>query len=260
LGIALENQDGKETLYFIENICYQTPWLGAIEEKIGAGRLSRVVLETGQALQRDLITCKSEPSRVGANLKSCEMLWLEYKNYHKAETLAKLHDLYGLLNWPNSLIIEKPRSSLLVTEARGLSRVNLKSGEIQYLYSFPLCFNLNDLCMENKDSLLLLDSGVAGKDSYGRLFRINKKSGKIKNFIVEGINRAEGFKVNPEGKSVFLSQNHPYPYGRVCEIRLSDGKELRCWRGLDEPRAIAISLDATYALVTSKRGLYKLTL
>ena len=64
----------------------------------------------------------------------------------------------------------------------------------------------------------------------------------------------------PNGKSVLISQGHPFPYGTIIEVNLSGGKIVRHWKGLDEPRAIAVYPDSAFALVTSRNGIYKLDL
>ncbi len=259
LGIAIKPLKSKTYIYLVENICNHTPWIGALQGINGAGRIWKIIIKSKKIIKREPITCKIIPQDIKKSKRHIKILWEEYKNWHKEETLNEIHREFGILNWPNSILIEKDNCSLLVTEARQLCRINIETGKIEKALSVPLCFNLNDMSLINNDKVILLDVGVADQNSYGRLLRGNMKTGYIES-IKEGITRAECLKLMPSGKSVLISKNQPFPYGEVIEVDIKNAKILRAWKGLDGPRGMDVSPDREYALIASCKGLYKIKL
>lgn len=259
LGIAIESFKSHTLIYLVENSCYQMPWLGKLQGKEGAGRIWKIRIDPNQRIKKELITYNKLQINLKKSVDRIDFLWDGYKEWHKEETLNKIHEEFGILNWPNSVLIENPNFTLLVTEARSLCRIKIKTGQIEKAFSIPLCFNLNDISLIDEDNLILLDVGVAGQNSYGRLLKGNLITGDVES-ILEGIPKPECLRIFPSRNSVLISKSHPFPYGEVIEVSLKNGMILRTWKGLDEPRGIAIAQNEKYALIASCKGLYKIML
>jgi len=241
LGIDIE-PDGS-FLYLVENQYQGARWTISIQNKEGAGRLWRI----------DTLTGVKKPI---TRLNYISSIWvlLKGKNIEIEEFWQKMR---GLLRWPTSVVVEKSKKLLLVTEAKRLSRVNLENGEITLALSIPLCFNLNAIALE-EETILLLDAGVWGPSGYGRLYRGNLKN-KSTEILKEEIPMATGLTLFTD-KKVLITQGYSYPYGTVCEIDLNTRQQKKICEGLDEPRSIVLTPDHNYALITSRGGLYKLRL
>ena len=248
-GIAIEA--ATNYIYVVENQYqrYQKEVLPkALQEKEGLGRLWKINVDTGE---RTPITYLEI---LRTTLEGIASILLEQDDPEEFWRRVR-----GVLRWPVSVVIEKPQRSVLVTEARRLCRVNLKTGKIELALSIPLCFNLCALAIEKNGTLLLLDSGVWDRFGYGRLMRGNLKSGKVTS-LAEGWAMTMGIALRPSGESVLISQGYSRPYGRVFELDLLSGKEIQCWEGLNKPAQVAVVPDSSDALAATRDGLYRLIL
>jgi len=246
-GIAIEA--GTNYIYVVENQYqrYQKEVLPkALQEKEGLGRLWKINVDTGE---RTPIT---HLEILRTTLEGITSILLEQDD--PEEFWRRLR---GVLRWPVSVVIEKPQQSVLVTEARRLCRVNLKTRKTKLALSIPLCFNLCALAIEKNGTLLLLDSGVWDRSGYSRLMRGNLKSGKVTS-LAEGWPMTTGIALRPSGESVLISQGYSSPYGRVFELDLHSGKEMQCWEGLNKPEQVVVVPDSSYALAATRNGLYRL--
>jgi len=248
-GIAIE--PGTNLIYVVENQYrrYQNEVLPkALPGKEGLGRLWKIDVNAGEHTPithlQILRTALDEVDNILLKQDDSEEFWSRIR---------------GVLRWPASVVIEKTQQSVLVTEARRLCRVNLKTGRIELALSIPLCFNLSGLAIEQNATLLLLDSGVWDRSGYGRLMRGYLKSGKVTT-LAEGWPMTISIALRQSGESVLISQGYSRPYGKVFELDLRSRKEIQCWEGLNKPGQVAVAPDESYALVTTREGLYRLRL
>ncbi|MBU1650654.1 hypothetical protein KKA00_00420, partial [bacterium] len=248
-GIAIESD--RNVLYAVMNQ-YDAPksrWREKpFENKEGLGRLWKVNLQTGDRIPlTGLMKVQEKLSSPSAHAN-----YLEGWGW-KAPP--------GILRWPVSVAIEKSRESLLVTQARAICRVNIKTSTIEYPISIPLCSNLYDLAIEKSGTVLALESGVWGEFSYGRLLRLDLVSGNLKQ-LGAGWPLTTGIASLPSEKRVLIAQQFPFPFGRIFEYNVDSSTRyiMREWIGLDSPTQVAIPSDSSFALITTHRGLYRIDL
>lgn len=267
LGVTIDPSE--DCLYVVENE-YQLKknehhfsekekrLLHYIQNYEGYGRLWKIFLNSPKFGMREPITylCSkdSDPALQSYQHIKSQMIWKK---------------IPGVLRWPEGVIVEEPKKKALIAESHRLCRIDLENGTVKSALYIPLCMNLLGVVFEKEDrsNVILLESGwwelergrVFSTTGYGRLLRGNMKNQEV-HIISSGFSKARGLALIPKGKNILFGQNHPYPYGCICEVDLASGQILRTWKGLDEPRALAVMPDSSFALVTTRVGLYAIKL
>jgi hypothetical protein len=227
-----------------------------IQKNEGYGRLWRVSLDPQNFGFRMPITFMGSKDSDSA-----------LKPYQPVKSQIIWKKILGVLRWPEAVIVEEPNKTVLVVESHRLCRIYLDNGSIKTAIYIPLCMNLVGIVFEKEDKtkVILLEVGwwelergrFFSTTGYGRLLRVNLQNQEMQT-LYSGFSKARGLAMIPSRKSILFGQSHPYPYGCICEVDMTSGQILQTWKGLDEPRALAVMPNGSFALITTRDGLYAL--
>lgn len=237
-GLAFDT--ASNTVYAVSNK-HRPPW-----SRGGIGQLWAVDGATGA--KRALTRVRTLPSFL-------RLLTLVWRGENWQRPYWKL--LVGALNWPTSVMVERPGETLLFTEARSLRRFDLKSGRVKTAIELPLPFNVVDLALERPGLVLVADAGVH-PGGMGRLLRCNLESGDVAE-VATGWRRVGAMTYIPHRRSAVVSLGESWPRGSIVEVDLDDPPRVRrTWKGLANPTHFAESPDREYALVATREGVVQL--
>jgi hypothetical protein len=242
-GLALDPLTN--TLYVVSNkyqgVVSRAPW-----NRVGIGQLWAVDVATGAKHAMTRIhwpqTLRGLPTIRG---KGKEAYWKQ---------------LAGGLRWPTSVLVEEPGRSLLLTEAKAIRRLALKTGKLSTPLKLDLPFNVVGLAQEDRDTVLIGDAGVH-PNGFGRLMRGHLDTEAVE-VLASGWKGVGGAGFLPARRLALLSLIGPWPRGQVLAVNVDTPNQVppHRWSGLNGPSQFSYSQTEDQLLVSTLDGIVELRL
>lgn len=168
--------------------------------------------------------------------------------------------LIGGLRWPTSVIVEEPGRFLLLTEAKAIRRIDLRTRALSTPAEIPLPFNVVGLATEAPGTLLVADAGVH-PNGFGRLMRLDLRDPRL-DVLASGWHGLGSLAYLPSRRLALLTQVGPWPRGCAFSLAIdeSDRPPQFSWQGLDDPSQFSIGPDDDEVLLSTGDGVVHLDL
>jgi hypothetical protein len=166
--------------------------------------------------------------------------------------------LQGALRWPTSVLVEQSGTSLLVTQATRLTRVNLKTQELRSPFNIPLCVNLEAFERLDDQTLWMIDAGLF-PNGEGRWMRGNLQTGKVE-VLAQGWHLLSGITYLRRQGLALLSFGGEHPHGQIVALQPDHptAVPVHRWIGLDGPGSLCPAEDERSVFVATRRGIIEI--
>jgi hypothetical protein len=215
------------------------PQLARLE---GVGRVWSVTLDDGSTRPVTALSVRRTTLPFLRSLVACD-----------TEDDALLTEIHGVLRWPTSLALEPTGRTLLVTEAKRLSRIDFQEGTLSHPYHVDMCFNLIGVAHTSR-GIIISDAGVYPR-GFGRLMELIPGSPYARS-VREGLSFVAPVAAAADGGMLIVAHGGAWPKGRVELFEINDLRApLRCWHGLDLPSHAAVHPRGEGILLCTAEGL-----
>ncbi|HHT9147017.1 MAG TPA: SIR2 family protein [Candidatus Wunengus sp. YC61] len=165
----------------------------------------------------------------------------------------------SFLRWPVAVLPEVDGKSAIVTQAKSLSRVDLRTGKTLDILKPPLCFNLCGIVRTPTGELIGIETGVWEQRGFGRLLVIRSNGDTYSSeSVVEGPPRLVGIAFSQRDSTVLVCQDLAWPFGRALIFSYPGFVNTGYIGCLDRPSLPLCHPTWDFFLVATRRGLEKI--
>ncbi len=177
---------------------------------------------------------------------------------HQLERGELWNLLVGALRWPASVLVEPSGTSLLITQANRLTRLDLTTGRLSFPFDIPLCTNLGGLALLNDQTVWMIDAGLY-PNGEGRWMQGDLQTGEV-TVIAHGWRLLHGITYLHRKGLALLSFGGPQPHGQIIALdpKRPTAPPLHRWVDLDGPGTLCPSEDERTVFVATRQGIVEL--